>query len=86
MGQRIVSSARGTLDEGEDPKGGVLAGGLVEDVGDFRAHLIEGHHPEIYAFHFRLCRDEEVAEARFETTTHPDGARAWLATFTRWRS
>ena len=26
---------------------------------------------------------EEVAEARFETTIHPDGARAWLATFTR---
>jgi len=29
---------------------------------------------------------EEVAEARFETTMHPDGARAWLATFTRWRN
>jgi cyclopropane fatty-acyl-phospholipid synthase-like methyltransferase len=27
---------------------------------------------------------EEVAEARFETTIHPDGARAWLATFQRW--
>jgi len=27
---------------------------------------------------------EEVAEARFETNIHPDGARAWLATFTRY--
>lgn len=27
---------------------------------------------------------EEIAEARFEITTHPDGARAWLATFTRY--
>ncbi len=27
---------------------------------------------------------EEIAEARFETTIHPDGARAWLATFTRY--
>ncbi|MBY0229904.1 MAG: class I SAM-dependent methyltransferase [Gemmataceae bacterium] len=27
---------------------------------------------------------EEVAEARFETSAHPDGARAWLATFQRW--
>ncbi|NBO92606.1 MAG: class I SAM-dependent methyltransferase [Planctomycetia bacterium] len=26
---------------------------------------------------------EEIAEARFETTIHPDGARAWLATFQR---
>jgi SAM-dependent methyltransferase len=26
---------------------------------------------------------EEIAEARFETTLHPDGARAWLATFQR---
>jgi SAM-dependent methyltransferase len=26
---------------------------------------------------------EEIAEACFETTIHPDGARAWLATFTR---
>lgn len=26
---------------------------------------------------------EEIAEARFETTTHPDGARAWLASFQR---
>lgn len=29
---------------------------------------------------------EEVAEARFETNIHPDGARAWLATFQRWAS
>lgn len=29
---------------------------------------------------------EEIAEARFETTIHPDGARAWLATFQRWAS
>ena len=27
---------------------------------------------------------EEIAEARFETNIHPDGARAWLATFTRY--
>jgi ubiquinone/menaquinone biosynthesis C-methylase UbiE len=27
---------------------------------------------------------EEVGEARFETTIHPDGARAWLATFVRY--
>ena len=27
---------------------------------------------------------EEVAEARFETNVHPDGARAWLASFQRW--
>ncbi|MGL4550758.1 MAG: class I SAM-dependent methyltransferase [Gemmataceae bacterium] len=26
---------------------------------------------------------EEISEARFETTIHPDGARAWLATFQR---
>ncbi|MFQ3651213.1 MAG: class I SAM-dependent methyltransferase, partial [Gemmataceae bacterium] len=26
---------------------------------------------------------EEIAEARYETTQHPDGARAWLATFVR---
>jgi ubiquinone/menaquinone biosynthesis C-methylase UbiE len=26
---------------------------------------------------------EAVSEARFETNLHPDGARAWLATFTR---
>lgn len=29
---------------------------------------------------------EEVSEARFETTLHPDGARAWLATFTRMKN
>ena len=29
---------------------------------------------------------EEVAEARFETNVHPDGARAWLASFQRWSS
>ncbi len=27
---------------------------------------------------------EEVSEARFETNIHPDGARAWLASFQRW--
>ncbi|MGH7150196.1 MAG: RNA polymerase sigma factor [Planctomycetota bacterium] len=70
MGQRIVSGARGTLDEGPEGEGGFLAGGLVEDVGDFRAHLIEGHHPEIYSFHFRLCRDVAVAEDRTHTTFH----------------
>ncbi len=71
MGQRIVSSGRETLDRGPEVEGGgVLAGGLVEDVGDFRAHLIEGHHPEIYSFHFRLCRDVVVAEDRTHTTFH----------------
>lgn len=29
---------------------------------------------------------EEVSEARFETTIHPEGARAWLATFTRYKN
>ena len=70
MGQRIESSARWTEDEGPDSKAGTLAGGLVEDVGDFRAHLIEGHHHEVYAFHFRLCRDEDVAEDRTHKTFH----------------
>ncbi|MFO0879184.1 MAG: class I SAM-dependent methyltransferase [Gemmataceae bacterium] len=27
---------------------------------------------------------EEIAEARYESNRHPDGARAWLATFTRY--
>lgn len=37
----------------------------------------------IDAFNMKGWLVEEVAEARFETTIHPEGARAWLATFTR---
>ena len=35
-------------------------------------------------FNMRGWLVEEVAEARFETTIHPEGARAWLATFVRY--
>ena len=35
-------------------------------------------------FNMRGWLVEEVAEARFETTLHPEGARAWLATFVRY--
>jgi SAM-dependent methyltransferase len=37
----------------------------------------------IELFNMRGWLVDEVAEARFETSIHPDGARAWLATFTR---
>jgi SAM-dependent methyltransferase len=44
-----------------------------------------GERELIELFNMRGWLVEEVAEARFETTIHPDGARAWLATFTRHR-
>jgi SAM-dependent methyltransferase len=42
-----------------------------------------GERELIELFNMKGWLVEEVAEARFETTLHPDGARAWLATFTR---
>ena len=42
-----------------------------------------GERELIELFNMRGWLVEEVAEARFESTMHPDGARAWLATFTR---
>lgn len=45
-----------------------------------------GERELIELFNMKGWLVEEVAETRFETTTHPDGARAWLATFTRWKS
>jgi SAM-dependent methyltransferase len=42
-----------------------------------------GERELIELFNMRGWLVEEVSEARFETTMHPDGARAWLATFTR---
>jgi SAM-dependent methyltransferase len=42
-----------------------------------------GERELIALFSMRGWLVEEVAEARFETTIHPNGARAWLATFTR---
>lgn len=42
-----------------------------------------GERELIELFNMRGWLVEEVAEARFETTAHPDGARAWLATFSR---
>ena len=38
----------------------------------------------IERFNMRGWLVEEVSEARFETTIHPEGARAWLATFVRY--
>jgi SAM-dependent methyltransferase len=42
-----------------------------------------GERELIDLFNMKGWLVEEVAEARFGTTLHPDGARAWLATFTR---
>jgi 2-polyprenyl-3-methyl-5-hydroxy-6-metoxy-1,4-benzoquinol methylase len=42
-----------------------------------------GERELIELFNMRGWLIEEMAEARFETTIHPAGARAWLATFTR---
>jgi cyclopropane fatty-acyl-phospholipid synthase-like methyltransferase len=42
-----------------------------------------GERELIELFNMKGWLVEEVAEARFETTLHADGARAWLATFTR---
>jgi cyclopropane fatty-acyl-phospholipid synthase-like methyltransferase len=43
-----------------------------------------GERELVELFNMRGWLVEEIAEARFETTIHPDGARAWLATFTRY--
>ncbi|MFO0927843.1 MAG: class I SAM-dependent methyltransferase [Gemmataceae bacterium] len=45
-----------------------------------------GERELIDLFNMKGWLVEEVAEARYETTIHPDGARAWLATFTRWKT
>lgn len=45
-----------------------------------------GERELIELFNMKGWLVEEVAEARFETNIHPDGARAWLATFTRYTS
>lgn len=42
-----------------------------------------GERELIELFNMKGWLVEEVSEARFETTMHPEGARAWLATFTR---
>lgn len=43
-----------------------------------------GERELIELFNMKGWLVEEVAEARFETTIHPEGARAWLATFVRY--
>ena len=45
-----------------------------------------GERDLVELFNMRGWLVEEIAEARFETTLHPDGARAWLATFARTRN
>lgn len=45
-----------------------------------------GERELIELFNMKGWLVEEVSEARFETTTHADGARAWLASFTRTKS
>jgi ubiquinone/menaquinone biosynthesis C-methylase UbiE len=42
-----------------------------------------GERELIGTFNMKGWLVEEVAEARFETNIHPEGARAWLATFSR---
>jgi SAM-dependent methyltransferase len=42
-----------------------------------------GERELIDLFNMKGWLIEEVAEARFQTTLHADGARAWLATFAR---
>lgn len=42
-----------------------------------------GERELIDLFNMKGWLVEEIGDARFEATTHPDGARAWLATFTR---
>jgi ubiquinone/menaquinone biosynthesis C-methylase UbiE len=42
-----------------------------------------GERELIELFNMKGWLVEEVAEARFQTNLHPDGARAWLAAFTR---
>jgi SAM-dependent methyltransferase len=43
-----------------------------------------GERELVDAFNMKGWLVEEIAEARFESNAHPDGARAWLATFTRY--
>lgn len=43
-----------------------------------------GERELVEAFNMKGWLVEEIAEARFESNIHPDGARAWLATFTRY--
>jgi 2-polyprenyl-3-methyl-5-hydroxy-6-metoxy-1,4-benzoquinol methylase len=45
-----------------------------------------GERELIECFNMKGWLVEEVAEARFESNIHPEGARAWLATFTRYPS
>jgi SAM-dependent methyltransferase len=42
-----------------------------------------GERELIDLFNMKGWLVEEIAEARYETNQHPDGARAWLATFVR---
>jgi 2-polyprenyl-3-methyl-5-hydroxy-6-metoxy-1,4-benzoquinol methylase len=43
-----------------------------------------GERELVELFNMKGWLVEEIAEARFETNIHPEGARAWLATFTRY--
>ena len=43
-----------------------------------------GERELIELFNMKGWLVEEVGEARYETNIHPDGARAWLASFQRW--
>jgi cyclopropane fatty-acyl-phospholipid synthase-like methyltransferase len=43
-----------------------------------------GERELVEAFNMKGWLVEEIAEARFESNVHPDGARAWLATFSRY--
>jgi ubiquinone/menaquinone biosynthesis C-methylase UbiE len=54
----------------------------TEEKGDEGPRRV-GERELIELFNMKGWLVEEVSEARFETTIHPDGARAWLATFTR---
>jgi cyclopropane fatty-acyl-phospholipid synthase-like methyltransferase len=54
----------------------------TEEKGDEGPRRV-GERELIELFNMKGWLVEEVSEARFETTMHPDGARAWLATFTR---
>ncbi|HET6203652.1 MAG TPA: RNA polymerase sigma factor [Planctomycetota bacterium] len=63
-----MTNSRATLEERPRTERGILAGGPLADPGDFLTHLIEGHHGEIYSFHYRLCRDVAEAEGRTQTT------------------
>lgn len=45
-----------------------------------------GERELIDLFNMRGWLVEEVSEARFESNIHPEGARAWLASFTRYKN